>query len=67
MSGTKRSNKQWALRALRVARSRASKKATPEEANATLQRGIRTAEMWLTGTHPKARQPGRDGVPNLAV
>lgn len=53
---TDRSNSQWALRALRVARRRAAQKPTPEAAMATLQRGIRTAESWLDGTHPRARR-----------
>ncbi len=55
MTRQRRSNRQWALRALRNAKRRAAKKDTPEQALATLRRGIRTAEMWLDGTHPKAQ------------
>jgi len=51
----KRSNAQWAARALRVAQHRAAQKATPAEQAATLQRGVRTALSWLDGTHPQAR------------
>jgi hypothetical protein len=47
-------NEQWALRALRVAQTRAAGKATTAEAAATLGRGVRTAASWLDGSHPKA-------------
>lgn len=52
-----RSNMQWAIRALKVAQTRAAKKTDPAQAAATLLRGIKTALSWLDGTHPKARQP----------
>lgn len=51
----RRSSKQWALRALRVAQKRASQKTDPQDAVVTLNRGINTAVQWLDGTHPKAK------------
>jgi hypothetical protein len=47
----RRSRAQWAARALKVAQSRAAKKADPLQREATLQRGIATALKWLD---PKA-------------
>jgi hypothetical protein len=52
-----RSNRKWALRALRNARTRAAAKTDPAEQAATLLRGNKTAASWLDGTHPKARPP----------
>jgi len=49
-----RSNKQWAIRALKNAQHRAESKTDPAQQAATLQRGIKTALSWLDGTHPKA-------------
>jgi len=51
-----RSSSQWAARALRVAQHRAASKTDPAQQAATLQRGIRTALAWLSGTHPKIRE-----------
>lgn len=53
-----RSNRQWALRALKNAETLAARKTDPEEQAKTLLRGIRTARSWLDGTHPKASQAG---------
>jgi len=50
----RRSNKQWAIRALKVARRRAAQKSDPQQAVQTLNRGIATALQWLDGSHPKA-------------
>lgn len=51
--GKKFSPRRQALRALRIAETKADKKSDPREASLTRQRGARTAIMWLDGTHPK--------------
>lgn len=55
-SGRKVSTKRQARRALANAVTRAAAKTDPAEANATLLRGIATAESWLDNTHPKLAQ-----------
>jgi 2'-5' RNA ligase len=51
----RRSNRQWAIRALKVAQRRAAQKSDPQQAVRTLNRGIATALQWLDGSHPKSR------------
>jgi hypothetical protein len=51
----RRTNAQWAIRALNNAERRASQKSDPYEAVKTLHRGIATARSWLNGTNPKAK------------
>jgi hypothetical protein len=52
-NGRSVSVRRQAIRALRNAQTRADKKATAEEREATLRRGEATAISWLNGTHEK--------------